>query len=482
MVEIHTVSGAHEFAKIHCSQAAKLLECETCSYLNTPTGGKKEQENIDSSECVIEPVEHEPRRRGRKPANRHKDYSPEDMESLDSLRSEVTPAYPGLDDVSLISVGTSTDDSVSSISSPLTQGQEQSPPPPSSHPSHCTCTVCTSLVFSTQVARLITLTCSQVLDESLHLLSPTPSIEATEQLQISTDLLVKALDSGKHFLAQRKRKCDAKFNDLSLSKSIGNGGNKHKGSTKRTIRYSQMDMCSSFIATHLELSLAMSDCYLALLKPRQAILTIETCLSELKLPLTIDEFNKNTYSPVCELMARAQYTLGVARIQEMECSHPEKAKRIWTNLPPSSVDKENEPSGVKRSTKSSRGRTTRSGRSKVLCEVNTQVTDSSNSKQESLSLVDSHAIQHLTLAYQLCQSASPAHLLRDTCRWLSVLVSADNTCKGLSPLFLSESMQLSLTHEATLSMGVKIRWVNLTHEATQVDTVYLVKTVIHVYN
>ena len=476
------MSGAHSFAQIHSSQASKLLECETCSYLNSlvPTGGKKEVESVER--VLTEPAEQEPRRRGRKPA-KVIDCSPDvpaaypgksdvpaaypgksDVPAAYPGKSDVPAAYPGLADVSLISIGTSTesdsftDESMSAISSPLTQGQEQSPPPPSSHPSHCTCTVCTSIVFSTQVARLVTRTCSGVLDESLQVLSPTPTAEETERVQISTDELVKALDNVREFLVQRKRKCDAKYNNLSPSKSVAECRNKRKGSNKKTHHSSPMETCDSFIATQLELSLTMSDCYLALLQPRQAILTIEVCLSELKLPHSVDEFNKNMYSPICDLVARAQYMLGVARIQEMECNHPEKAKHIWTNLTPSSMDKENESSGVKRSTKSSRGRTTRSGRGKVLCEVNTQVTDSSSSKQEPFSLLDSQAMEHFALAYQLCQPVSPAHLLRDTCRWLSVLVSTDNACKGLSPLFLSESMQISLTHEATLSLGVKIRW------------------------
>lgn len=434
-----------------------------------PAEGSNKGQNADFTQPIMtESSKQEPQKGHRKAAKKLKPTDSTNpvksrgSQTNDCFRSEAGVGYSERFDVSLISMGTNTgSDGYSNersylITSPVLEGQDHSPPPPSNHPSECPCTLCTSIVFNTQVTRLVTLTCEQIVDGALQA-QTSVSKETTEK---NIEQLVHVLENLKEFVNQRKRKCDEKLKDLSTIIERPVSSQTKKPSTKKKLSPRQMDSCSSFMSTQLQLSLVLCDCYLALMQPRLAIRTVEDCLSELKLPSSRDEWNTTPFLPLRELLARAQYKLGVARIQEIECNSPEKARQIWVNIPQNTLTcKDQENVGVRMSTQQKVSRTTRNRDSRVLSDVNARVAGSvsSTAKQKLSTLLDTQAMEHLVLAYQLCQGVRPAHLLRDVCRWLSVLLSTSDAYVKLSPLFLSESIQASLTHEAILALGVRIR-------------------------
>ena len=66
-------------------------------------------------------------------------------------------------------------------------------------------------------------------------------------------------------------------------------------------------------------------------------------------------------------------------------------------------------------------------------------------------------LSHFLMAYQLCFPLGPSLLLRDTCQWLCVCLSSTHV--ELAHHFLSQSIQVSLSHQAVYAMGKKWRCV-----------------------
>ena len=66
-------------------------------------------------------------------------------------------------------------------------------------------------------------------------------------------------------------------------------------------------------------------------------------------------------------------------------------------------------------------------------------------------------LTHFLTAYQLCFPVAPSLLLRDVCQWLCVCLSATHV--DLAHHFLSQSIQVSLSHQAVYAMGKKWRCV-----------------------
>ena len=66
-------------------------------------------------------------------------------------------------------------------------------------------------------------------------------------------------------------------------------------------------------------------------------------------------------------------------------------------------------------------------------------------------------LSHFLTAYQLCFPVGPSLLLRDTCQWLCVCLSSTHV--ELAHHFLSQSVQMSLSHQAVYAMGKKWRCV-----------------------
>ena len=66
-------------------------------------------------------------------------------------------------------------------------------------------------------------------------------------------------------------------------------------------------------------------------------------------------------------------------------------------------------------------------------------------------------LSHFLTAYQLCFPLGPSLLLRDTCQWLCVCLSSTHV--ELAHHFFSQSIQVSLSHQAVYAMGKKWRCV-----------------------
>ena len=66
-------------------------------------------------------------------------------------------------------------------------------------------------------------------------------------------------------------------------------------------------------------------------------------------------------------------------------------------------------------------------------------------------------LSHFFTAYQLCFPVGPSLLLRDTCQWLCVCLSSTHV--DLAHHFLSQSVQVSLSHQSVYAMGKKWRCV-----------------------
>ena len=118
----------------------------------------------------------------------------------------------------------------------------------------------------------------------------------------------------------------------------------------------------------------------------------------------------STTSPeVSHILGRLHLITGVALVQDLEQRRPKVAGKLWKN------DLQSIPDSVMK------------------------------------------FLSHFLTAYQLCFPLGPSLLLRDTCQWLCVCLSSTHV--ELAHHFLSQSIQVSLSHQAVYAMGKKWRCV-----------------------
>ncbi len=428
--------GSYHLSSLHSTQVATLLEFPLPASI---------EGNNDGDDETVEGKKDESG--GAK--KREKEPQCADV-SLTSIDSDSLHLSDSLD-----SSGSSDSSFNSTFSSTLLHGRERFSP--STHPSKCDCSLCSSLIANGHLGRLLALYCSNTLDQTLHTMGQSSSQQEQDKVRIVSTQLMSILHKGKELLKQRKQQCETM-----LSSHLQQPKKELKKKSKSTKKYS-----ASIIPTHpafivglTELSLTIGECHLALLQPTQAIDHISSTLTELGLPQNLKEICGCTHHhhKLSLCLAKAQYTLGVARLQQIEQTQPELAKRIWSN-PTTVVDKENEgaASEVKKSTRSARKTRT----TKALSEINT--TKESRLKPDCLkpkndTQFPSEPLDHLILSYQLGVVLGSSVLVRDCCRWLCVLLSMEVSTADLCPLFLAESMAVSLSHHTSLTLGVKIRY------------------------
>ena len=405
--------GSFNLSTIHSTQAAKLLDCA----LPDCAGGSKDGEEVSGG-----------------------------TKQRERVRDEAECA-----DVSLIS-----DNSDKASDSSLLQGQCSFSP--SAHPLKCECTLCSSMISTSQTGRLLALSCSNALDQTLHSMGPWSSQQEKDKAETVVSQLISVLHRGKELVDKRRHRCQALLSSHTQHKKELT--KKSKSSKRHTATDSST--CPALTVAQLELSLVIGNCHLAMLQPSQAVDHVSSVLTLLALPLSVKALGKYIHHlhPLSVSLAKAHFTLAVARLQEVELAHPDLAKQLWTNHT-LAIGKENETPApeVKRSTRA--GKTRRTRNTKALSEVNavTQSTEEKGDKHmKPLPLFPREPLDNFVLSYQLGSVLSSFQLVRDSCRWLSVLMSVDSSTASLSPLFLAESMQVSLKHQASLTLGVKIRY------------------------
>ncbi len=420
--------GSYHLSSLHSTQVATLLDFP----LPVSLGGSKDGDDTAEGNKDKKNESEGAKERGKEPQCADVSLMIIDSDSLDS-----------------------SDSFSSTFSSTLLQGQERFSPP--THPSQCDCCLCSDLIANGHLGRMLSSYCSNTLDQTLHTMGQSSSQQEQDKLKIISTQLMSILHKGKEILSQRKQQYET-----ILSSRL-----QPKKKSKSTKKYSpSIPTHPAFIVGLTDLSLTIGECHLALLQPRQAVDHISATLTELGLPRNLKEVCGYTHHhhQLSLCIARAQYTLGVARLQQIEHTQPELTRQIWSNLT-TVVDKENEgavSSEVKKSTRSAT-KTRRTRNTKALSEINATKEDTfSRLKSDCLKPIDtqfpSEPLDHLILSYQLGVVLGSSELVRDCCRWLCVLLSMEASTADLCPLFLAESMAVSLSHHASLTLGVKIRY------------------------
>ena len=349
------------------------------------------------------------------------------------------------------------------------------------HPSFCTCLMCvchTSLLQNVKLALLVCELATQMALES-------QGDHVVPNINSCAETILKVLSDASELLNNRIPKCNSVFKSI----VIQGGGNvcnttvhsrpksksqrakksgKSNEKSSRTGNEPSLDVTrsSSYFCVSAELTKLTADIYLLLLQPDEAIICIERTLDVEKAART------ETFSN--EKLAQLHYTLGIARVQQLEISHPELAKSLWEGGSSSkeksnvqvAVDQENDPRRAnlqhgkdvpeEEILVTRRPRRSRKAISKSKPGSTTQIQPSSKSKLPvQLSQAAMKVVEHFFIAYQMCYPSMPALLLRDITRWLALLLSGDSS--DIASHFLALSMNITHTHQTVYSLGKKIK-------------------------
>lgn len=321
--------------------------------------------------------------------------------------------------------------------------------------------LCSSnVVGAGHTGTLLALYCSNKLDLALQTDRQSGTQLATDQVTIVATQLLSILYKGKEALSRRKHSCETAVHLHSKPARKSKSSKKHPTASLTP---------PSLVVGLMQLTLTICDCHLALLQPSQALEQVDSLLSQYGLPKNLRELRSYKYHDydlfLC--LSKAQYMLGIARLQQIEATCPELFRKMWSNPTGTAVDKENESaaSGITKSTQNA-PKMRRTRNSKALSDVNAADSGRTKPKQRKDELFPTEPLEHLLISYQLGLLLGYSQLTRDASRWVSVLLSmepAGLSSHFLSPHFLSchflaESMAVSLSHQASLTLGVKLRW------------------------
>lgn len=452
LCEIHLTRGHLECSLVFINQVAKLLECE------------------EYCKCVISSIEVQVK------------SMPTCADGAENQQSgdasvECSSSFSEDSDDSFLS------EMAASVKTPPLRRTGTKDHLLSTHPPLCTCLMCVSHVSLLQSVKLALLVCDLAMQRTLEFQAE----NIIPELNGCAETLLKVLSDANALLNNRIPKCNKVMESIVLSggnnihivshsksKPKSQRSNRAGKSTKKTSRKSQdplsslldITRSSSYFCVYADQAKLTADCYLLLLQPDEAITCVESAIERETIP-HMDVFSN-------EKLAHLHYTLGVARVQELENNHPELAKSLWEGGSSSeektvgqTIDQENDPLRANLKVSQSKDseedplvtRRPRRGRkavSKSRTECTTQKPPSSKHlSQVQLSKAATKVVEHFLTAYQLCFPTMPAFLLRDTSRWLTLLLSGNSP--DVASHFLALSMNVTLTHQTIYSLGKKIK-------------------------
>lgn len=453
LCEIHLTRDHQDCSLVFINQVAKLLECEDyCKEIvssmefqlvSTPTLDKGSQPTADSS-----------------PEVRNLTFSDESDDSfLSELAGISTPK------LRRVGAGQTKDNSLTT------------------HPYSCTCLMCVSHTSLLQNVKLALLVCELAMQKVLK--CQAESNADVPEFSDCVETILKVLSDANELLNNRISKCNTALKSITFSRgeslcSASKSIPKSKSFKKHTKKNQDsspplLDVTKSspYFCALADLTRLTADCHLLLLQPDEAMAYIEGALRGTK-STGIDTISN-------EKLAQLHYTLGIAKVQELESDYPELAKSLLegrsSSVTPSGPDKtrdrghvgqENEPHLANlqvpqniepseedplASKRPRRGKKTTS-KSKTGC-VSQKVSSSKPLPPIQLSEATSKVGEHFFIAYQMCYPSIPAFLLRDISRWLALLLSSDSP--DVANHFLALSMNVSLTHQTIYSLGRKIK-------------------------